>query len=59
MTLSRRRFISITAASVLGAYPLPWGRTIWAPAGQGVALGAHADLRLVGLPAREAQRLLA
>jgi FAD:protein FMN transferase len=57
MSLSRRRFISITAACVLGARHAlatenPGAR--W----QGVALGAHADLRLVGLPAREAERLL-
>jgi len=58
MTLSRRRFISITAASVLGAYPA-LGADNMGARWQGVALGAHADLRLVGLPAREAQRLLA
>tara|TARA_R110002020_G_scaffold317731_2_gene533398 strand:+ start:3433 stop:4380 length:948 start_codon:yes stop_codon:yes gene_type:complete len=57
MSLSRRRFITIVAASALGAH-----RTIAADTTgarwQGIALGAHADLRLVGLPAREAERLL-
>lgn len=57
MTLSRRRFIAITAVCMLGARQAlasenPGAR--W----QGIALGAHADLRLVGLPAREAERLL-
>ncbi|MBU2485392.1 MAG: FAD:protein FMN transferase [Alphaproteobacteria bacterium] len=57
MNLSRRRFIGITAVCMLGAQHAiasenPGAR--W----QGIALGAHADLRLVGLPAREAERLL-
>lgn len=57
MSLSRRRFIGITAVCMLGARhalasEYPGAR--W----QGIALGAHADLRLVGLPAREAERLL-
>ena len=57
MSLSRRRFISITAVCLLSARHAvasenPGAR--W----QGIALGAHADLRLVGLPAREAERLL-
>ena len=57
MRISRRRFIGITAVCMLGAHHVlasenPGAR--W----QGIALGAHADLRLVGLPAREAERLL-
>ncbi|MDP2122121.1 MAG: FAD:protein FMN transferase [Hoeflea sp.] len=58
MTLSRRRFISITAASLIGAYPA-LGADKMGARWQGVALGAHADLRLVGLPTREAEHLLA
>jgi len=58
MSLSRRRFITIAAGSLLTANSafsaaLPGAR--W----QGIALGAHADLRLTGLPAREAEELLA
>ncbi|MBC7284256.1 FAD:protein FMN transferase [Hoeflea sp.] len=58
MTLSRRRFIAITAASLLGARHAMATDNVGAR-WQGIALGAHADLRLVGLPAREAERLLA
>ena len=57
MNLSRRRFITITAACVLGAQHGVASDTMGAR-WQGIALGAHADLRLVGLPAREAERLL-
>lgn len=57
MSLSRRRFITITAACVLGARHAVASENVGAR-WQGVALGAHADLRLVGLPAREAERLL-
>jgi len=58
MSLSRRRFITIAAGSLLTANsafsaPLPGAR--W----QGIALGAHADLRLTGLPEGEAEELLA
>lgn len=57
MSLSRRRFITIAAGSLLTANSafaasLPGAR--W----QGIALGAHADLRLTGLPEKEAEELL-
>lgn len=57
MSLSRRRFIAITAGCLLttnqaASAGLPGAR--W----QGIALGAHADLRLVGLPASQAENLL-
>lgn len=58
MSLSRRRFITIAAGSLLtanAAYSAPLPGARW----QGIALGAHADLRLTGLPAREAEDLLA
>ncbi|MEM5585900.1 FAD:protein FMN transferase [Roseibium sp. AS2] len=57
MKLDRRRFIGITAGCLLGAHPvLASGATgaRW----RGGALGAHADLHLVGLPAIEAEGLL-
>lgn len=57
MNLNRRRFISITAGCVLGARAAIASDTLGAR-WQGNALGAHADLRLVGLPAREAESLL-
>lgn len=57
MSLSRRRFISITAGCVLGARHAIASETPGAR-WQGIALGAHADLRLVGLPAFEAESLL-
>lgn len=57
MSLSRRRFITITAAGMLGAHHAMAMDNVGAR-WQGVALGAHADLRLVGLPSREAERLL-
>ena len=57
MNLSRRRFISITAGCLLGAHHAIASENMGAR-WQGIALGAHADLRLVGLPAREAERLL-
>lgn len=57
MKLSRRRFISITAACVLGTSHTTASETEGAR-WQGVALGAHADLRLVGLRSREAESLL-
>lgn len=57
MMLSRRRFISITAACVLGTRHAAASETEGAR-WQGVALGAHADLRLVGLRSREAESLL-
>ncbi|MBU4530350.1 MAG: FAD:protein FMN transferase [Hoeflea sp.] len=57
MRLSRRRFITITAAGMLGAHHAMAADNAGAR-WQGVALGAHADLRLVGLPARDAERLL-
>jgi thiamine biosynthesis lipoprotein len=58
MSLSRRRFITIAAGSLLtakAAYSTPLPGARW----QGIALGAHADLRLTGLPAQEAEDLLA
>ncbi|AKI01955.1 membrane-associated lipoprotein involved in thiamine biosynthesis [Hoeflea sp. IMCC20628] len=58
MTISRRRFIGITAGCMLtanSAFSASFPGARW----QGVALGAHADLRLVGLPSREAEELLA
>lgn len=57
MSLSRRRFIGITAVCMLGARHALASENAGAR-WQGIALGAHADLRLVGLPAREAERLL-
>lgn len=57
MNLNRRRFISITAGCVLGARHAIASDTMGAR-WQGIALGAHADLRLVGLPTREAESLL-
>ena len=57
MNLSRRRFISITAGCLLGAHHAIASENMGAR-WQGIALGAHADLGLVGLPAREAERLL-
>jgi len=57
MSLSRRRFISITAVCALGARNAIASDNQGAH-WQGVALGAHADIRLVGLPAGEAERLL-
>lgn len=57
MNLSRRRFIAITAGCLLGARHAVASEDVGAR-WQGVALGAHADLRLVGLPAHEAERLL-
>ncbi|KGF69487.1 hypothetical protein LL06_11050 [Hoeflea sp. BAL378] len=57
MSLSRRRFICIAAVSALGAHRTIAADTMGAR-WQGIALGAHADLRLVGLPSREAERLL-
>lgn len=60
MTLSRRRFISITAgvaASGIGAAiaPVPAETATW----RGVALGADAKLVVTGLPRPEADRLIA
>lgn len=57
MTVSRRRFIAITAGCALTA------NTAWAASGdgarwQGVALGAQADLRIVGMPRLRAEHLL-
>tara|TARA_R110002020_G_scaffold34066_11_gene103517 strand:- start:8576 stop:9523 length:948 start_codon:yes stop_codon:yes gene_type:complete len=57
MNLNRRRFISITAGCLLGAQHAIASETMGAR-WQGIALGAHADLRLVGLPAQEAESLL-
>lgn len=57
MNLNRRRFISITAGCLLGAQHAIASETTGAR-WQGIALGAHADLRLVGLPAQEAESLL-
>lgn len=57
MKLSRRRFISIVAAVVAGGHRAGAAEATGAR-WQGVALGAHADLRLVGLPSREGERLL-
>ena len=57
MSLSRRRFISVTAGCLLGARHAAASETEGAR-WQGVALGAHADLRLIGLPLRDAERLL-
>lgn len=58
MNLNRRRFIAITAGCVLGAGHANAADTAGAR-WQGIALGAHADLRLVGLPSSEAENLLA
>lgn len=58
MNLNRRRFIAITAGCVLSARPASAAGTAGAR-WQGIALGAHADLRLVGLPTAEAENLLA
>jgi len=57
MSLSRRRFITIAAGSLLTANSA-FSTTLPGARWQGIALGAHADLRLTGLPAVEAERLL-
>jgi len=56
MSLPRRRFITITAGCLLTARTA--GAANMGARWQGVALGAHADLRLVGLPAQEAESLI-
>lgn len=58
MSLSRRRFIGITAVCLLGSRQALASQTPGAR-WQGIALGAHADLRIVGMPAHEAESLLA
>lgn len=57
MSLSRRRFISIMAGCLLGTRHAIASDNVGAR-WHGIALGAHADLRLVGLPSNEAESLL-
>jgi len=57
MSLSRRRFITIAAGSLLMANSA-FSSTLPGARWQGIALGAHADLRLTGLPAGDAEVLL-
>ncbi|MCB1479409.1 MAG: FAD:protein FMN transferase [Tepidamorphaceae bacterium] len=58
MTITRRRFIAISAATAAvgmsGVYSAAASMQQW----QGVALGAHAQIRLAGLDASRAQTLL-
>ncbi|MFN0265360.1 FAD:protein FMN transferase [Tepidamorphus sp. 3E244] len=58
MTITRRRFIAISAATaaygISGISPSAASMQQW----QGVALGAHAQIRLAGLEASRAQKLL-
>ena len=57
MKLTRRRFILISAAA--GATGLTGARQPKTFAGwRGVALGAHADIRLVGVPQNQAEKML-
>lgn len=58
MSLSRRRFITIAAGSVLAARP-GWAATEDGARWRGVALGAEADLRILGMPRAHAQELIA
>ena len=58
MSLSRRRFITIAAGSVLAAGP-GWAATEDGARWRGVALGAEADLRILGMPRAHAQELIA
>lgn len=57
MSISRRRFISITAGLALSASisPAIASPAVW----RGIALGAEAKLAINGLPEDEAQRLIA
>ena len=57
MSISRRRFISVTAGLALGASVSPASASpvVW----RGIALGAEARLTIIGLPEDEAQRLIA
>jgi len=57
MSLSRRRFITIAAGSLLAAKP-GWAATENGARWRGVALGAEADLRIVGMPRAHAQELI-
>jgi thiamine biosynthesis lipoprotein len=57
MSLSRRRFITIAAGSLLAATP-GWAATEDGARWRGVALGAEADLRIVGMPRAHAQELI-
>ena len=56
MSVSRRRFITISAGVALGAIVSPArARTVsW----RGIALGAEAKLTIAGLPKGEANRLI-
>jgi thiamine biosynthesis lipoprotein len=56
MTLSRRRFITITAGLALGSAVLPSNAK--AVSWRGIALGAQAKLLITGLPENEAHRLI-
>jgi thiamine biosynthesis lipoprotein len=56
MTISRRRFITITAGLALGSAVLP--NNAKAVSWRGIALGAQAKLVITGLPENEAHRLI-
>ncbi len=57
MSLSRRRFITIAVASGLPIKP-GWASSEDGARWRGVALGAEADLRIVGIPRVHAQELI-
>ncbi len=56
MTISRRRFITITAGLALGSAVLP--NSANAVSWRGIALGAQAKLVIIGLPSSQAHRLI-
>ena len=58
MSLSRRRFIAITATSALTAGAARADQTAIGAHWRGIALGAQADLRIAGMQQRDAQRLI-
>lgn len=58
MSINRRRFISITAGCVLSAN-LARASQVTGARWQGIALGAHADIRSIGMPTGDAENLLA
>lgn len=58
MSLSRRRFIAISACAAATGLPVAPAHAMPAARWKGVALGAKADIRLVGLPERRANNLL-
>ena len=57
MSLSRRRFITIAAGCALAARP-GWAASNDGARWKGIALGAEADLRIVGMPHAQAEHLI-